>query len=94
MYGTIAVLKAKPGAEAKLLEQFREKAPGMMSYIYRMDTNAHIYYLAVMFESKAAYLANANSPEQQVRYNEMLKLLTAKPEWHDGEVIHENTYGL
>jgi len=95
MYGTIAYLQTKPGVEAKLMQQFREKVPGIVtSYVYRMDASANTYYAAVVFENKAAYFANANSPEQHARYSEMMKLLTAEPEWHDGEIVHTAAYGL
>jgi hypothetical protein len=95
MYGTIAYLQTKPGVEGRLIEQFREKLPGLVtSYVYRMDANANAYSVVVIFEGKAAYVANADSPEQQVRYDEMMKLLTAEPEWRDGEIIHEAAYGL
>jgi hypothetical protein len=95
VYGTIAYLQAKPGTEGKLIEQFREKVPGLVaSYVYRLDGNANTHYAAVMFENKAAYLANANSPEQRARYGELMKILTAEPEWHDGEIIFDTAYGL
>ncbi|MBA3875304.1 MAG: hypothetical protein H0X30_39780 [Anaerolineae bacterium] len=95
MYGTVAYLQTQPGAEANLLEQFRAKLPGLVtSYLFRMDAASNTYYAVVMFENKTAYVANANSPEQHTRYEAMRKLLTAEPEWHDGEVIHNMAYGL
>jgi hypothetical protein len=44
--------------------------------------------LAVVFDSKEAYEANANSPEQHQRYLEYRDLLAADPEWHDGDIVH------
>ena len=95
MYGTVAHLRIKPGAEEKLRQQLREfesiKVPGFKSTsIYRADANPNEYYMAVVFESKDAYHANANSPEQDARYRKMRELLDGDPEWHDGEIIHHS----
>lgn len=94
MYGTIARYHIKPGAEAQLQNEFRKfqeaKVPGFIgSYIYRMDTNPREIYLSVLFENKEAYLANAQSPEQDARYRQMRPLLEEEPEWHDGEVMYQ-----
>ena len=95
MYGTIAKLKVKEGREGDLLahlEQYRtgDLARGFVaSAFYRADDGAH--WLAVVFESKQAYQANADSPEQDARYREFRGLLDADPEWHDGEVLQRLT---
>lgn len=67
MYGTVARLRLKPGAEARFLEIGRaiEAAhiPGhVATYVYRMDADPNELYLTVIFTSKEAYQANANSP--------------------------------
>jgi heme-degrading monooxygenase HmoA len=92
MYGTVARLRAKPGSQAELAayseeEHSREIAGLVADYVYQMDAASDEYYLAVVFDSKASYIANANSPEQDARYRRMRALLIADPEWHDGEVI-------
>ena len=70
-------------------ETTKTTIPGMVAdYVYRRDAASDEYYLAVVFESKAAYVANANSPEQDVRYRRLRALLIADPEWHDGEVLN------
>ena len=95
MYGTIARFEAKPGTERQLLDELTVKIPGLVTiYVYQMDANPNTYYATVMFESKAAYRANANSPEQHTRYTAMLKLLAGEPEWHDGEIVQEVAFGL
>jgi hypothetical protein len=43
--------------------------------------------MAVMFDSKESYFANANSPQQNQEYQNMMKFLAEEPEWHDGEII-------
>jgi heme-degrading monooxygenase HmoA len=91
MYGTVAHGRAKAGAEERLMETLREFAslgvPGYRAtYLYRMDSDPREFYMAVVFDSKDAYDRNANSPEQDKRYREMLELLDGAPEWHDGEI--------
>lgn len=93
MYGTVARFQLKPGVEGAVLTLLREfeaaNVPGFVgNYVYRMDANPSIYYLAVAFESKDAYVSNANSPEQNVRYLQLRELLVSDPEWHDGEVAY------
>jgi hypothetical protein len=53
-----------------------------------MDADPDEYILAVAFESREAYAANAASPEQDARYQELRALLEADPEWNDGEIVH------
>lgn len=94
MYGTVARYQIKPGTEAQLENEFRQfqeaKVPGFIgAYIYRMDANPHELYLAVLFESKEAYRANAESPGQDARYRKLLPLLEKEPDWHDGEVMYQ-----
>lgn len=92
MYGTVARIRLKPGMEARLLELDREEQaaniPGYVgAHIDRMDAEPNVYYLAVAFESKEAYVANANSPERDARYRQMRELFESDPEWHDGEIV-------
>jgi quinol monooxygenase YgiN len=93
MYGTVARMQIKPGMEAALeaqqLDFDRLKVRGFVSAtVYRMDANPNEHYLAVVFESKEAYEANAKDPAQNARYERLRALLTADPEWHDGEIVH------
>jgi quinol monooxygenase YgiN len=92
MYGTIARLRVKPGKEQELerfgRESTTQNVPGMVfDYIFRTDANPQELFLVAGFESKEAYRANAESPEQHARYEEYRALLDADPEWHDGEII-------
>src|SRR5215472_5599766 len=96
MYGTIGRFRIKPGMEAhfrQLLESqggpFESRqVPGFVeSLAYRMDFDPHEYYLAAVFSSKEAYLANAGNPEQDARYRQWQPLLESEPEWHDGEIV-------
>lgn len=92
MYGTVARLQAKPGTRAEIEASIEEAKtriiPGLVAdYIYYLDAAPDEYYLVAVFSDKAAYVANANSPEQDAQYRRLRALLIADPEWHDGEVI-------
>lgn len=92
MYGTVARLQLKPGAESQMEQLMREyealKLPGYVTtYVYRMDADPQTYYMAVVFDSKDSYWANARSPEQNERFQQMRAMLESDPEWHDGEIV-------
>jgi antibiotic biosynthesis monooxygenase (ABM) superfamily enzyme len=98
MYGTVARLRLKPGMEAEFAQQLRDfeglDVPGFVrTTIYRLDADERDLVMAVVFDSKEQYLANAQSPEQNARYQEMRSLLDADPEWLDGEVILDSALG-
>ena len=95
MYGTVARLRLKPGMGDRAVEEIRQRegeevpqpAGFVAQYVYRMDADPDEVYLAVVFQSREAYRANAESPEQNARYQQMVELLAGPPEWHDGEII-------
>ncbi|MCW5881705.1 MAG: antibiotic biosynthesis monooxygenase [Anaerolineae bacterium] len=93
MYGTILRGQLKPGAEVELLDLVDEfvarRVPGFVAqYTYRMDVDPNVYMTAVIFESKDAYFANANSPDQDALYQRLAALFASEPEWHDGEIVY------
>ena len=93
MYGTVARMRLKPGMEERmraLSDAGREsEVPGFVGqYVYRMDNDPNEIYLVVLFESKDAYFANANSSAQNERYHQIMEMLEAPPEWHDGEIVY------
>jgi len=90
MYGTIARVKIDPAKveELKTLGRRIGVAPGQIArYVYQMDANPGELFLVVVFESREAYWANAQSPEQNLRFQETRALMLADPEWHDGEIV-------
>jgi quinol monooxygenase YgiN len=96
MYGTVARMRLKAGMEQQLADQLKEfeavRSPGFVrSTIYRLDAGDNEYVLAVVYESKDAYVANAQSPDQDARFQKMRALLESDPEWSDGEVIHSTS---
>ena len=89
MYGTIAKLMVKKGAldEIRKMEMGR-KPDGMMgSLVFQSDRNADEMWLIAIFRDKESYFANADSPEQDAEFQRLRAMLTADPEWHDGEIV-------
>jgi len=90
MYGTIARNKVDPTKfeELKALAGSMGVPAGQVArYVYQMDANPGELFLVGVFESKEAYWANAQSPEQHERFMQLRALLLADPEWHDGEIV-------
>ncbi|MGK2966109.1 MAG: antibiotic biosynthesis monooxygenase family protein [Tepidiformaceae bacterium] len=95
MYGTIALLRVKPGHEDALLAQSDSwwndrvgRVDGAVSAeVRRSDADPSRFFLIVTFESKAKYVANASDPEQDAWYRGLVENLAAEPEWLDGEII-------
>jgi quinol monooxygenase YgiN len=94
MYGTVARMRVKPRMVDRLEEMVRGEesrlanAGFVATHIYRMDSDPNEYYMAVSFDSKEAYVRNADSPEQDASYRRMLEFLEGEPEWHDGEIVY------
>ena len=93
MYGTVARLRIKPGAEQRLAEELAafgaRRVPGFVAeYVCRMASDPGEYSLAAVFAGEGAYRANAASPEQDAQYRRLLALCEGEPEWHDGEIVH------
>lgn len=90
MYGTIARIKIDPTKieELKKLGDTMGIPPGQVArYVYQMDSDPGEIYLVAVFESKEAYWANAQSPEQHARFMQLRALSLGDPEWHDGAIV-------
>ncbi|HWO73204.1 MAG TPA: antibiotic biosynthesis monooxygenase [Dehalococcoidia bacterium] len=95
MYGTIALMRPKPGQEDALKALFerwwterRPKVKGAIaSTIYRNVSNPSEIMVAVVFDSEENYKANAEDPEQDAWYRQLRDLLEADPRWIDGEIL-------
>ena len=95
MYGTVARLKVKPGqmeAMKKHMSAVSSKSsPGFVSVnVYQMDANSNELLVSIAFKNKETYVANANRPETNSEFEKMVQLLSAEPEWHDGEIIYSS----
>lgn len=96
MYGSVARFTVKPGRVDELIsvmEEFdRDRKPRIKgfrgSWVYRLDADANTLMLAVGFEDKAAYMANADDPEQDKWFQRMAEHMAGEPEWNDGEIIY------
>ena len=93
MYGNVARMLVKPGMVSQFQEWMRQEearsVPGYKtSYTYQMDSDASTMFVAIVFESREVYVANAQSPQMDARYHELLALLEEPPEWHDGQIIY------
>ena len=95
MYGTVAKMTLKPGAEDKMMRSMESPEGGpaghVATYVFKSDSDPNVHYVTTIFESKSAYKEFADSPDQDKRYQEMRELLAADPVWHDGEVIYHDT---
>jgi quinol monooxygenase YgiN len=94
MFGTVARYRIKPGSEQRFMDEmsgFEENAPPGWVYttVFRSKQDPNEIWMSVVFESEEAYKKNADSPEMDRQYRQMLEHLQGEPEWHDGEVIHE-----
>jgi quinol monooxygenase YgiN len=95
-YGTVARMKAKKGMLEELrkmteAEDMTDMAGHVATLVYQMDSDPDELYMAVVFESQEAYKKNADSPDQDARYREFIKLLDGEPEWHDGTIIYNHS---
>jgi len=95
VYGTVAKMKLKPGAEDKMMKAMEGTQGGreghVATYVFKSDADPNVHFVASIFESSSAYKKFADSPEQDKRFHQMRELLAADPEWHDGEVIYHDT---
>lgn len=95
MYGTVARLRLKPGAEAQMMELTKAedtlKIPGLVSTtVYKLDSGNDEFIMTVIFDSKESYWKNAQSPEQDARYQDFRALLAEDPMWADGEIVYRS----
>lgn len=96
MYGTVMRYRMKPDSEDKALAltaEFRDHVPDgfVASYTYRLDAGDDSYITAVLFESREAYRASSDTPEQGEWYGRFSELMQGEPEWNDGEVFEAFT---
>ena len=91
MYGTIFSLNVKSGHEEALLKVLNDgatsKPKGMVAlFVMKPDEKENWVGVAV-FESKEAYIANANSPEQHEAFLRFMEHLDEEPNWTDGTYV-------
>ena len=89
-FGSIFRMIVRPGKKdelKKLMTQQRgQRLPGVQS-THLFDTGGDEIWGVAVFKNEKAYRDNANSPEQNQRYQEFRSLLEFDPEWHDANVM-------
>ena len=89
MYGTVARLKVKEGGleQIRQMEMNRQPEGFIGTLVFQSDFNPKELWLVAVFKDKAAYFANADSPEQDQEFRQLSEFFTADPDWNDGEVV-------
>ena len=92
MFGTVARMKFKPGSFDKmqdLMKGFEERQVKgfVFNAVYRSQSDPDEVWMIVGFEDEASYRANANDPQTDKMAQEYQQLMSAPPEWHDGEIL-------
>jgi hypothetical protein len=93
VYGTVARMRVKPGAEPLLQAQLEalQSDPGrgwVSTTFYRSDADPQLCWLAVVYESEETYRANAARENQHAVYIRLRAALEDDPEWFDGEILN------
>ena len=89
MYGTIFNLNIKAGHDEKLLAALEamSKPEGMVAWFVMNPDDRDEWMGVAIFESKDAYVSNANSPEQNKSFQQMMEHLESEPTWTDGTYV-------
>jgi len=95
MYGTVMRLQVKPGQDGAITalhEQWvRERKSDVNGFIadyaLKSDRVPGEWLVLVIFDTEEHYRTNAADPAQHRQYEELRTLLTAEPEWNDGEIL-------
>ncbi len=96
MYGSIFNFTIKPGHEDSLLKllnlQGADKPDGMISWFLMNPDDKKGGIGVAVFESKEAYVKNANSPEQHQSFLQIMEHLEKEPTWTDGTYVISEIY--
>ncbi len=95
MYGTVARIKVKSGQDKALVglmdDWKKNRGPkekgAIAGYLYKLDMKPGEYLMAAVFQDKATYTANAQTPEQDAWFRKFRALLQTDPIWEDGEIV-------
>lgn len=93
MFGTIARFRLKDGVTDDHIQEMRrvmqdDPPPSSVAVIvYRSADDPRTMWVAGAFESREAYFANADTPEQKARFERLSEMTEGAPEWHDGDVL-------
>lgn len=92
MFGTIARARIAPENRPRLEELMRRQdyqgldVEGYVtSYLMFPEMRDDEVWLVAVFRDRDSYTKNADSPEQDARYQEFRALLESDPDWVDGD---------
>ena len=54
-------------------------------YLFELDSDPQDWIMVALLEDKATYEANADDPEQDKWFRQLMENLDGEPQWHDGE---------
>lgn len=90
-------MKVKPGKLDDMIKMMSEEddnlaAAGWRGTIAgRSKDDPNAMWVAVTWDTSERYYKNAESPEQTAVYERMRAFLDADPEWHDCDVVQEQS---
>lgn len=92
MYGTVALCHVHPDNVAKLQAMAAaEDLVPIEGYLGTdllvVDNHPDTVLMVVRFQDRASYEANADSAEQDDRYQDFRALMQDDPTWYDGEWV-------
>lgn len=89
MYGTMFTLNIKPGHHDALLDVLKGSHPpkGMVAWFVMNPDKEDDWIGVAIFDSKEAYLANADNPEQHEMFIKVMEHLEGEPSWTDGHYV-------
>ena len=90
MYGTIFNLDIKPGhheALLKVLTEGQSTPDGMIAWFVMNPDEKDEWVGVAVFESKEAYISNADSPQQHEMFLKVMDHLASEPTWTDGTYV-------
>lgn len=89
MFGTIMRAQVKPGQRDAFIEAMRQRGtatdnPGFLSAEIGFEDKDPDRVIAVIhFRDRESYMANAERPQTDADYKQMLQYLAGAPEWID-----------
>lgn len=89
MFGSVFRMQAKSGKkeELKKFMMSDDRMPDGAIQFYGFDTGGDELWGVAVFQDEKSYRANADDPAQHEWYMKVREMLTADPEWHDGEIM-------
>jgi len=95
MFGTVAKMRLKPGGETLLMAWSQALMGNIKGHVsttvYRSTEDPLVMWMVVVFEDEESYRANAESPEQYRRWQQMRSVVDGDIEWNDGHVLMHGT---